>query len=88
MLHDPGHKTPPEALGDIKLDKYKIDILCKLSEKWAEIAALPVHRERSELWQKLNNLESERPMVWINEIPWHEMNYNNAQSLDLKLFIL
>ena len=49
--------------------------------KLAEIAALPVHQEKARLWQKLNDLESERPMVWINEIPWHEMNVDGELTL-------
>jgi hypothetical protein len=84
MLHDPSHITPPEVLRDIKLEEYEIDTLRKLSEKWAEIAALPIHHERAELWQNLNDLQSERPMVWINEIPWHEMNYNDELTLRCK----
>jgi hypothetical protein len=33
------------------------------------------------LWQKLNDRESERPMVWINEICWHEMDVDNELTL-------
>ncbi len=47
----------------------------------AEIAALPIHQERAELWRKLNDLESARPMVWINEIPWHEMDVDGELTL-------
>jgi hypothetical protein len=39
----------------------------------AAIAALPIHPKKARLWQKLNDLESVRPMVWINQIGWHEM---------------
>ena len=49
--------------------------------KLAEIAALPVHKEKARLWQKLNDLESERPMVWINEICWHEMDVDGELTL-------
>jgi len=48
------------------------DILRGLAEQVAVIAALPVQREKARLWGKLNDLRSERPMVWITEIPWHE----------------
>jgi hypothetical protein len=50
------------------------DLLRALAREAAQIAALPVHREKMEMWRRLNDLEEERPMVWINEIPWHEMN--------------
>jgi len=84
MLHDPSHITPPEVAEDIKLEQFQIEILKNLAEEWAQITALPIHKEKGRLWQKLNDLESERPMVWINEIPWHEMNYNEELTLRCK----
>ena len=84
MLHDPSHKTPPEIASEIQLEQFEIDVLKKLAEEWVEIADLPIHKEKAVLWQKLNDLESERPMVWINEIPWHEMNYNNELTIRCK----
>jgi len=84
MLHDPSHITPPELAEDIQLEQFEIENLRKLAEEWAQIAALPIHRLKGHLWQQLNDLESERPMVWINEIPWHEMNYNDELTLRCK----
>ena len=84
MLHDPSHKSTPEVAREIRLEQNEIDVLRKLADEWARIADLPVHKEKARLWQKLNDLESERPMVWINEIPWHEMNFNNELSLRCK----
>ena len=49
-------------------------ILRRLAEQWAAIAALPVHKEKAELWRRCNDLEKVRPMVWITEIPWHEFS--------------
>ena len=57
------------------------DILRRLAEEWAEIAALPTHRQTIEGWKRLNRLEKGKPMVWINEIPWHEMNVNDELTL-------
>ncbi|TFG61770.1 MAG: hypothetical protein E4H36_09620 [Spirochaetales bacterium] len=95
MLHDPGSYTPPLELTDIPLTAVEKDTLKKLGQELAGIAALPVHREKAELWQRLNDRNSVRPMVWINEIPWHEMNVNGeltlrtehswAQELELKM---
>lgn len=31
--------------------------------------------------EKLNDLDSERPMVWINEICWNEMNVDDELTL-------
>lgn len=84
MLHDPSHISPLEVANKIRLEQPDIDILKTLAERWATIAALPVHKEKAQLWQKLNDLESERPMVWINEIPWHEMNYCDEFTLRCK----
>jgi hypothetical protein len=57
------------------------DVLRRLAEEQAEVAALPVHKEKTELWRRLNDLEPVRPMVWINEIPWHEMDVNGELTL-------
>ena len=49
------------------------DMVRRLAGEVAEIAALPVHAEKAELWRRLNGLETVRPLVWINEICWDEM---------------
>ena len=54
------------------------DILRRLAGDLAEIAALPVHAEKAELWRRLNDREEGvRPLVWINEICWGEMNVDD-----------
>lgn len=52
------------------------EILRTLAGELAQVAALPVHREKACLWTRLNDLKPTRPMVWINEVPWNEMNIN------------
>lgn len=64
-------KIPPN-------DKF---ILRRLTEKVAEIADLPVHQHKADLWRRLNGLEKVRPLVWINEFPWHEMDVNGELTL-------
>ena len=81
MLHDPSHYAPAPVAEEIKLSPDDKDILRRLAGEVAAIAALPVHREKARLWRRLNDLESERPMVWINEICWHEMNVNDELTL-------
>jgi hypothetical protein len=73
--------NPSASHGEIKLAPRDRDVLRRLLAEVAEIAALPVHKERAELWRRLNDLESLRPMVWINEIPWHEMDVNGELRL-------
>ena len=60
-----------------KLSKNDIETLRRLGGRKAEIAALSVHKEKAALWTKLNDKKRTRPLLWINEIPWHEMNFNN-----------
>jgi hypothetical protein len=81
MLHDPSHRPQPITTEEIKLQQDEKEVLRRLVAELAEIAALPVHREKAELWRRLNDRESARPMVWINEIPWHEMNVNDELTL-------
>lgn len=50
-----------------------LQILRSLVASYAEAAALPLHREKAELWRRLNGLKFTRPLVWINEIPWREL---------------
>ena len=72
---------PSEQTDAIFINQTDKDILRRLASDLAEIAALPVHKRKARLWQKLNDLESERPMVWINEICWNEMNVNDELTL-------
>jgi hypothetical protein len=66
------------------ISQHDKDVLRTLAERQTKIAALPVHAEKAELWRRLNELDSVRPMVWINEIPWHEMNVDNELTLQTK----
>lgn len=50
------------------------DIVLRLAEKVAQIAALPIQEERAKMWQRHNRLEQGKPMIWTYQIPWHEMN--------------
>jgi hypothetical protein len=79
MLHDPSHHTP--VAEEVRLNPHDQEALRTLASELAEIAALPIHKEKARLWQKLNDLESERPMVWINEICRHEMNVGDELTL-------
>lgn len=56
-------------------------ILRELAKQYAQIAALPVHKEKKALWSAMNNLERARPMLWINEVCWHEMNVDGELDI-------
>lgn len=81
MLHDPSHYVSPSVAEEIRLKQNDREILRRLASELAAVAALPVHREKARLWQKLNDLQSERPLVWINEICWNEMNVGDELTL-------
>jgi hypothetical protein len=49
-------------------------VLRDLALQVAEIAALPVQQATISLWKALNGLRPVRPMVMIDQIPWHEMD--------------
>ena len=48
--------------------------LGELGKKVAEIAALPVQQEKKKLWTANNDLKPVRPMVHMDQLPWHEIN--------------
>jgi len=52
------------------------EILRRLASKYTEISLLPVQREKMELWKALNRGDMQRPMVVIDQLPWHELNLN------------
>jgi hypothetical protein len=81
MLHDPSHYETPPIAHEVRLSERDTEILRTLASELAETAVLPSHQEKGRLWQRLNDLHSDRPMVWINEICWHEMNVDDELTL-------
>jgi hypothetical protein len=81
MLHDPSHRVPIPVAEEIRLSAADKDVLRRLVAELADIAQFPMHQEKARLWQKLNDLDAERPMVWMNEVPWHEMNVDDELTL-------
>lgn len=58
------------------------EILRPLAEAYAALAAQPVNERRRIGWRKVNDLERNvRPMVWINEEPWLELNGDGSLTL-------
>jgi len=56
-------------------------VLRELGKRIADIAALPVQQERRALWARLNELRSARPMVWLFEVPWNEMEVGDELTV-------
>ncbi len=81
MLHDPGSRQSLHASGEIELTTTDRQVLRSLGEQLTEIASDPIHKEKARLWTMVNDLQSARPVVWINELPWHELNVNDELTL-------
>lgn len=56
-------------------------ILRELARQKAKIAQLLIHQEKIDLWKKLNSLKKTRPLIWINEMPWHELNIDDELTI-------
>jgi len=65
----------------LSVSKKDRTILRELAGQVAEIAALPVQQNTIRLWKALNGLKPARPMVMIDQIPWHEMDVRGELSL-------
>ena len=57
------------------------EILRELAKQCAALAALPTQQERYIRGRDINDLKPRRPMVWLDEIPWHEMDINGNLKL-------
>jgi hypothetical protein len=61
--------------------KRDAEIVRGLGKKVAEVAALPAQEEKRSLWRALNGLKPERPMVMIDQLPWHEMDVEGELTI-------
>ena len=60
------------------------EILQELAKRYAELTAMPVQKERRDRARDINDLKSRRPIVWLDEIPWHEMDIDGNLVLHCK----
>lgn len=60
------------------LKQAEIGILRELAIKYAEYAALPVQKEKTELWRRMNSGSLERPMVLVDQLPWGELDTDGS----------
>ena len=65
----------------MSVNKRDRDILRELASQVAEIAALPGQPKTISFWKALNALKPVRPMVMIDQIPWHEMDVDGELAL-------
>lgn len=58
---------------DARLPSEDIAVVGELAAQVAEIASLPIQQETIGAWRDLNALRPQRPMIQIDEVPWHEL---------------
>jgi hypothetical protein len=75
--HDQQFLEPVVSKGDRK-------VLRELGQRLAEIAGHPLNARRKELWTRLNDLRDGKPMVWVNEVCWNEMEVDDELRLRTK----
>jgi len=61
-----------------------MQVLRQLAQQYAEIAALPVHKEKTKLWTDNNEYRSARPMVLIDQICWWEIDSDSWFQLQVQ----
>lgn len=62
----------------MELRQNEIAVLRGLAQTYMTIATLPVQREKMNLWKALNRGDATRPMVIIDQLPWHELNIDGS----------
>ncbi len=64
----------------MEFSKTDTEVLRTLASRKAEIASRPIHAQKRGLWTRMNRLEVTKPMLWMNERPWHEIGiYEQCQ---------
>ncbi len=58
------------------------EIIQELAKQYCELAALEVNQERHSRLRAVNDLKTGvRPGAWIDELPWHELNFDGILTL-------
>jgi len=65
----------------MQITKEDIKILRELGKQKMEIAQGLIQQENITLWTGTNDLKMTKPPVFINEVPWHEMNVEDELTL-------
>ncbi|MDT8389151.1 MAG: hypothetical protein RRC34_01415 [Lentisphaeria bacterium] len=63
------------------------DVMRDLARQYAEIAALPRQQETIDGWRRLNGLQITRPMVRIDQLPWHELPWGKENMVNHEGFL-
>jgi hypothetical protein len=85
-MQDGNWLVDPARRGAVARDEAEVSAsdkraLRELGQRLASYAALPVQDAKADMWRALNGLRQVKPMVWIDEIPWHEMDVDDELTL-------
>jgi hypothetical protein len=56
-------------------------LLQELAKEYSQTASLAIHSQRMMRMKRINDCIPDRPVVLIDEIPWHEMNVDGELDL-------
>jgi hypothetical protein len=73
------HETQIDTPLDISKDER--NILKELGKRYSDIASLPIQDKRKKIWESLNDLKKVKPLIWMNEVCWNEMDINGELRL-------
>lgn len=68
-------------MSDVAITAEERQCLRDLARRKVAIGQLPVQQETAQLWRDLNGLRPTRPLVWVNELPWHELAAKAPEAL-------
>jgi hypothetical protein len=71
-------------LPEIQISEKDKIVLRELAENIANLAVLPIQQQRKEMWSDLNELKETKPMIWIDEVCWNEIDLNGELRLRTK----
>ncbi len=57
------------------------EILRRLADDYLSCIRKRNNPDTVQAWKRMNDLDPVRPMVWIDEIPWNEMNVNEELTM-------
>lgn len=63
------------------MQTYEYELLRELAKQYREIAEHPANAERIQRSRLTHSLKPTRPLVWVDEVPWHEMNVDDELTL-------
>jgi hypothetical protein len=77
----PAFSAAEAAQGISGIPRSDRDILRELAKGYVELAADPANTERIRRMRDMNDLQPGRPPVWIDELPWHELDIDGQLVL-------